>query len=197
VTPQIGHVGYVGRLAPSKRVDHIIRAFGIVHREFPEAVLSVVGSGSEREIDRLVALTNDLGLADAVHFHGRVTAEKRDEIVQSLDVLAMASLREGWGLVVSEAARFGVPSVVYPAAGLVDSVKNGESGIVCGTSTPEALADGLLRIIRDREMRARLASNAKQYLLQFDEQRFVGRFEQILLHSANSYADAASSSGRF
>jgi glycosyltransferase involved in cell wall biosynthesis len=178
--PQAGLVGYVGRLAPSKRVDHIIRALAVVRRDLPFAELAIVGSGSDRETARLTALARDLEVETAVRFYGRVSSEKRDQITRTFDVVAMASLREGWGLVVSEAARYGVPGVVYPVPGLIDAVADGKTGIIADAQTPQALAEGLLRIIKDRTFRDALGAQAMQYLLQFDDERFVGRFEKIL-----------------
>jgi glycosyltransferase involved in cell wall biosynthesis len=178
--PKPGLIGYVGRLAPSKRVDHIIRALAHVRRRCTSAELAIVGAGNEREISRLNVLAQELGIGNAVHFYGRVSSERRDEIMRTLDVAAMASLREGWGLVVSEAARYGVPSVVYPVPGLVDAVIDEKTGLVTAEQTPEALAEDLVRVIEDRALRAQLGAEAMQYLLQFDDERFVGRFERVL-----------------
>ncbi|MDQ2864841.1 MAG: glycosyltransferase family 4 protein [Candidatus Eremiobacteraeota bacterium] len=178
--PKLGRIGYVGRLAPSKRVDHIVRAFSIVRMVVPHAELAIVGTGSKKELRRLKRLSGALGVADAVHFFGRIPIAERDELVQTFDVLVMASFREGWGLVVSEAARFGVPSVVYPVPGLIDSVRDGRTGVVTADQTPRALAESILRLISDRPLRETLSRGAMQYLARFDEDRFVGRFERVL-----------------
>ena len=152
--PHVGRIGYVGRLTPSKRVDHIIRAVALLRERVPgKRELDVVGNGSVIEKSRLRALVNSLGLQEAVHFFGHVSRGRRDEIMRSLDVLAMSSMREGWGLVVSEAARFGVPSVAYPVAGLIDSIQDGVTGIIAEAKTPEALAESLERIIANRTLR--------------------------------------------
>lgn len=180
-----GRIGYVGRLVPSKRVDDIVRAFARVRENEPRSELYLVGGGPEKYANALRRLGAALGVADGIRMMGRVDAQTRDDVVRSLDVLVMASRREGWGLVVSEAARFGVPSVVYPVPGLVDSVVNGETGLITESPTPGALADALLRVIRDRSLRARLADGAMHYLERFDEERFVGTIERVLSGIAN------------
>jgi glycosyltransferase involved in cell wall biosynthesis len=177
-------IGYVGRIAPSKRIDHIIRALEGVRRAIPDAHLSIVGAGDPVETARLRKIAADLGLDSAVTFHGRVSTDERDALMRSFDVLALASLREGWGLVVSEAARFAVPSVVYPVAGLVDSVRNGHTGVVVSAEQPQALADGLTRVLSNRALRDELGLQAMRYLEPFTEERFVDRFEQVLLERA-------------
>ncbi|HEY9085186.1 MAG TPA: glycosyltransferase family 4 protein [Candidatus Tyrphobacter sp.] len=178
--PEIGRVGCVGRVAASKRIDHIIRALAIVREQIPEAELIVIGGGPAKERRRLEALARNLGVERAVTFTGRVSRDERDALMRSFDVLAMASLREGWGLVVSEAARFCVPSVVYPVAGLIDSVQDGVTGLVTVNQTPEALDADLMRLIEDRALRDRLGNAAAEYLLSFSEERFVGEFERLL-----------------
>jgi glycosyltransferase involved in cell wall biosynthesis len=177
-------IGYVGRIAPSKRIDHIIRALERVRQGVPDARLSIVGAGDRAETARLRKIVAQLGLDSAVTFHGRVPMDERDALMRSFDVLALASLREGWGLVVSEAARFGVPSVVYPVAGLVDSVQDGRTGIVVPAEQPQALADGLTRVLSNRALRNELGLQAMRFLEPFTEERFVERFEQVLLERA-------------
>jgi len=182
--PVRNSIGFVGRIAPSKRIDHIISALERVRRSIPDAHLSVVGAGDSDETARLRKVASELGVESAVTFHGRVSMHERDALMRSFDVLALASLREGWGLVVSEAARFAVPSVVYPVAGLVDSVQDGRTGIVVSDEQPQALADGLIRVISNRALRNELGLQAMQFLEPFTEERFVDRFEQVLLERA-------------
>ncbi len=173
-------LGYVGRIAPSKRIDHILQAVRILAQRFPQMSLVLVGGGPAAEADRLRKITDMLGVAQRVTFAGRVLEEERDAIMAGLDVLVMTSAREGWGLVVSEAARYGVPSVVYPVPGLIDSVRDGETGLVSANETPEALAEAISRVLEDRNLRDRLGAAARQYLSEFDDERFVGGFERAL-----------------
>lgn len=182
--PARNTIGFVGRIAPSKRIDHIIRAVERVREVIPDVRLSIVGAGDPEEIARLRKIVAELQLESAVAFHGRVSTQERDAVMRSFDVLALASLREGWGLVVSEAARFAVPSVVYPVAGLVDSVQDGRTGIVVSAEQPHALADGLIRVLSNRRLRDELGANAMHFLEPFTEERFVDRFEQVLLEHA-------------
>lgn len=181
--PRVGRIGYVGRLAPSKRIDHIIKASAILRNSL-DVDLVIVGSGSERELKRLQATARMCGLEQHVIFAGRASNAQRDEWMKSLDVLAMTSMREGWGLVVSEAARYQVPSVVYPVAGLVDSVVNGRTGVVVLDETPGELANAIRQLVCDRSKRETLGRCAGQYLENFTDERFLGRFERVLLSVA-------------
>jgi glycosyltransferase involved in cell wall biosynthesis len=178
--PEPGLIGFVGRLAPSKRIDHIISAVALLSERMPQARLLIIGSGPAREEARLRRKAAQLGVSSRVTFAGRVSSAERDRMMSEMDVLTMTSMREGWGLVVSEAARFGVPSIVYPVAGVVDSVVDGRTGLVTQREQPRDLALALERVVLNRTLRERLGRSAAEYLREFNEDRFVGRFESVL-----------------
>jgi glycosyltransferase involved in cell wall biosynthesis/4-amino-4-deoxy-L-arabinose transferase-like glycosyltransferase len=133
----------VGRLVPQKRVDRLIRAVPELRREFPCLRLHVVGDGEARR--DLEKLTTELGIADAVVFHGRVTQQERDRLVGSASIVATASMGEGWGLSVMEAAALGVPAAAYAVPGLRDTIIPDATGWLAGPGEDltETLAAGL------------------------------------------------------
>jgi glycosyltransferase involved in cell wall biosynthesis len=153
---------YVGRLAPSKRVDHIIRAFAQVSRALAEdgvsPQLKIVGSGSNVYEHRLRQLAARQGLSHSVEFCGWIDKWWLDERLVRSHVLLLASVREGWGLVVTEANSVGIPAVGYPVPGLRDSIVNGVTGILTQSQTPGALALEMLRVARSPELLQHLAT---------------------------------------
>ena len=141
-------------MTPSKRVEDVVRAFKIVHDQDPESRLVIVGKGEDRYLQRLQGLAGTLGLSGSVEFAGgKPSYHERDAVMASLDCLVMASVREGWGLVVSEAARFGVPSVAYDVPGLRDSIDDGVSGKLVPNSDWRALGVATASIILDPDLR--------------------------------------------
>jgi glycosyltransferase involved in cell wall biosynthesis/O-antigen/teichoic acid export membrane protein len=125
-------VVFLGRLSPSKRPQHALDAFGHIRRQIPEARLWVVGDGPMRaKLER--------SAPDGVTFYGRVDDRKRDELVARAHVLLVPSIREGWGLVVTEAAHLGTPTVGYDVPGLKDSLAAHGGHAVA--ESPIALAD--------------------------------------------------------
>lgn len=174
ITPQRGLVGYVGRITPSKRIDHIVRAFAVVNQTHPWTRLIIVGNGSKQNVASLKRLVKNLELSDKVTFTGSVTDAERDATMSKLDVLAMASLREGWGLVVSEAARYRVPCVSYAVPGLIDSIIDGVTGLLTIEQDPKQLASAIQSVIQDRSMRDDLGGAAADYIRRFG----YGYFEE-------------------
>lgn len=137
----------VGRLTPSKRVEESIRAAALLRSSGWNGRLHIVGGGNARYREALEQRVSALGLCETVLFCGRVDDAERRRLMRSASVLWMTSVREGWGLVVTEAARHGTPAVVYDVPGLGDAVIDGVTGYVVSTE-PKALACATLALFK-------------------------------------------------
>jgi glycosyltransferase involved in cell wall biosynthesis len=153
----VGRLVIVCRLVPSKRVDHAIEALALLVREFPQATLTVIGEGPERQ--RLESKAEGLGVDDAVVFAGHVDEALKNALLRDSDILVACAVREGWGLTVTEAARQGTPAVAYRVPGLRDSVVDGRTGVLTD-ATPASLADAAASLLRDRKRYADLRRSA-------------------------------------
>jgi glycosyltransferase involved in cell wall biosynthesis len=119
----------------SKRPLDAVTAFSVLQRVLPEARMYVIGDGPLRpEIERL--------RIPSLTVTGRLSAKMRDEILASSDLLLATSVREGWGMNVTEAAEFGVFTIGYDVPGLRDSIS--ESGGVLADQDPHRLAAEML-----------------------------------------------------
>jgi glycosyltransferase involved in cell wall biosynthesis len=136
----------VSRLTPAKFFEEGLHAFARVQDRLPDARLDVIGSGDDEYREQLEQLVGELGLR-GVTFHGRVPYERRRELVRAAHVHVFTSHREGWGLVVSEAAADGTPSVGYDAPGVRDSIAEPEALAPIGDV--DALADRALELLTD------------------------------------------------
>ena len=137
----------VGRIVPHKRISHAIEATAILrHRSF-DVRLHIVGDYHNREGETLQQLANSLGISDHIVFHGRLTDHELASLYKGSYALLSTSVREGWGLTITEANSQGVPSVVYPSPGLVDSTVHGCNGIICSGQSPKHLADGIITLM--------------------------------------------------
>jgi glycosyltransferase involved in cell wall biosynthesis len=151
---------YVGRLAPSKRVDDIVRAFALFKDKVASAQLWLVGSGTPAYVAKLERITARLGLSRDVRLWGWIPDSRKRELMGRAHVLAMASVREGWGLSVLEANAYGTPAVVYDVPGLRDAVHQGRTGLLV-EANPKALADALVKLCNDQALYHRLTAEAK------------------------------------
>ena len=131
-------VVFIGRLSANKRPEHAIRAFGLARLQLPEAQMWVIGSGPEEARLRKMA-------GPGVTFLGRVPGYEKRERLGRAHALVATSVREGWGLVVTEAAASGTVAIGYDVAGLRDSI--GASGGILTRADPASLAAGLVRLL--------------------------------------------------
>jgi glycosyltransferase involved in cell wall biosynthesis len=147
----------VGRLVPHKQVEHAIDAVLELRAELPDATLTVVGSGWwEAKLHEYAAAR---GAGDAVRFLGQADEQTKEQVYEESWVLALPSLKEGWGLVVGEAGLAGTPTVAYAGAGGTrESVVDGTSGLLVDDRA--GFVEALRRVLTDPDLRKRLADGA-------------------------------------
>ncbi len=139
---------YFGSLREMKRPHHVVKAFIEAKTRLPELRLILAGGGEGAYLERLKALINSSGYLDSIVFTGRVSGREKIALMKKANLIAVTSVKEGWGLIVTEAAAQGTPAVVYDVDGLRDSVKNEVTGLVTPCS-PQDLADGIVRLLKD------------------------------------------------
>jgi glycosyltransferase involved in cell wall biosynthesis len=141
-------VVFAGRHIPEKRVPALVPALAETRRELPEIRGEIYGDGPEREeVLRAIA---DNSLGGHVDAPGFVDADVLEEALSSALCLALPSRREGYGLVVIEAAARGVPVVVVagPDNAATELVEEGVNGTISPSATARDLAAAIIRIHR-------------------------------------------------
>lgn len=126
---------YHGSLREMKRPEEVVKAFGLFVKKHPESQLWISGGGNQSGLTEIAKCSNFL---DKVTFFGRTVEAQKLELMQKSSVLCATSVKEGWGLIVTEANSMGTPAIVYNVDGLRDSAKSGGNWIV--EENPEALA---------------------------------------------------------
>lgn len=143
---KIKTVVFLGVLTRDKGIEEAIKAFSILNKK-GDYNFWIVGKGSQEYTVYLKGLVRSLSIEKNVHFFGFVSQEKKFELLARAHVLVNSSVREGWGLVNIEANSMGTPVVAYSSPGLVDSVKDGVSGVLCKENTPQALAQEVFSLL--------------------------------------------------
>ena len=145
----------VGRLAPVKRFGLLLDAAFEAKEQVPDLRIRIVGDGPTRaELTRWIA-EHDAG--DWVELPGRLVHESLRDEYRRAWVVASASLAEGWGLSLTEAAACGTPAVATDISGHRCSVIDGRTGLL---AAPSELGKALTALLTDRAERERLASGA-------------------------------------
>jgi glycosyltransferase involved in cell wall biosynthesis len=145
-------IGAVGRLAPEKGFDLLIRAVDQLLRTGLDLELRIVGEGEERP--RLEALIRELDRADRIRLLG-YRSDVRD-FLETLDILALSSLREGLPNAVLEAMAMEVPVVATRVSGVPGLIDHGMNGLLIEPGSLPELTQGLARLVGDSGLRDRL-----------------------------------------
>ena len=153
----------VGRLVPVKRFDVLIKELAQVRREVPDLEAIIIGEGYERpaleSLRRSLGAESWLSLPGFGDESGLIDADPRAWVVAS------ASLREGWGMTLTEAAACGTPCVATNIAGHRDAVSNQQSGILVDDLS--SLSTGLVDVLTDPTLRADLQAGAQRWSERF------------------------------
>jgi glycosyltransferase involved in cell wall biosynthesis len=177
----------VTRLVPHKRIDLLLGHLPTVAAQVPGMRVEIVGDGPERP--RLQGLVVDLGLRSTVRFHGRVSAEVRDDLLSRAWLTTATSAAEGWGCTVLEAAALGVPCVALRVPGVRDSVLDGETGWL--VDRPPDFGAALVAAVdhlRDRSRAAAMAEACRRWASCFSWDRSADLLAGVVVEEMRTRA---------
>jgi glycosyltransferase involved in cell wall biosynthesis len=137
---------FAGRHIPEKGVPAIPPAVEVARRRLPELRAAIFGDGPER--DQVREIVARLGLGDVIEVPGFVATERVEETIGRALCLLLPSRREGYGLVVVEAAAHGTPSIVVagPDNAAVELIAEGVNGFVAASAAPEDLSAAIIAV---------------------------------------------------
>ncbi|WP_016694548.1 glycosyltransferase family 4 protein [Rhodococcus rhodochrous] len=148
----------LSRLVPHKQIEDALAAVAALRGTVPGLHLDVIGGGWWEQNLRDAAA--ELGIGDAVTFHGHVDEQRKHELLSRAWVHVMPSRKEGWGLAVVEAAQHGVPTIGYRSSkGLTDSIIDGVTGVL--VDSPAELTAAVADLLADADRRRQLGNKAR------------------------------------
>ena len=151
-------IGAVGRLSAEKGFDLLIRAVDRLRKSGADVELLIAGEGDDET--RLRSLVAELGCGQHVRLLGYCADVK--ELYQACDVFALSSLREGLPNVLLEAMALEVPVVATRIAGVPRLIEDERNGLLIAPGSVDELAHALERLLRDGQLRQRLAHAARK-----------------------------------
>ncbi|MDB5185592.1 MAG: hypothetical protein JWL85_115 [Candidatus Saccharibacteria bacterium] len=156
----------LGSVRPMKRTADIVKAFEHAKASIPGLKLIIAGDANDPYGDKVADMVTNSPYKDDISLLGRVSIEEKYDLMRRAHVMAVTSVKEGWGLIVTEANSQGTPVVAYDVDGLRDSVKHGRTGIVTAPN-PGALGDSIIQLLSDNKtystMREAAWEDSKQY----------------------------------
>ncbi len=193
---------FVGRIEPLKGVDTLLRAMHRVFDAWPEAAesvnLAVIGGDANvpreqmsAEMVRLHDMSIELGLENLTAFLGRRRQELLHYYYSAADVVVIPSYYESFGLVALEAMSCGTPVIASRVGGLSFSVVEGVTGFQVPAGDDSLMADRILRILRNDDLRRRLGFQAEQMSSCYGWENIAERLEETFARVAPIAASAA------
>ena len=174
-------VGTVGNFRVGKGHAILLEAAVRVREAIPEVRFLLVGHGPLESQMRLRA--RELDLDGTVVFAG--ARDDAPRVTGAFDLFALPSLSEGLAIALIEAMALGRPAVVTGVGGLTEVVDDGQQGVVVNAGDPDALADAIVALLRDDDLRRELGEAARLRAADFDIRKSVNRHEEVyaeLLH---------------
>lgn len=168
----------VAEMTKNKNHSTIVKAMALLKDkpEYENMYYLICGRGEEK--DALAQEAQQLGVADRVIFLGY--RHDVPELCRCSDMFAFMSFREGLPVALMEAMSCGLPAICSEIRGNTDLIDDGEDGVFV-ENTPQAVAEGILAMYRDPELRARLGSAAEAKIRMFDAKSVHERMKEIYL----------------
>lgn len=175
-------VGIISRLEAGKGNEFVIESIPRIIKKVHNIKFIFVGEGCLRP--NLESLAVSLGVKDKIKFLG--LREDVPELLHIFDIVCLASLYEGMGRVLLEAQAAGTPVVATKIGGIVDIVKDGKTGILVPARDTDALADAIIKLAQDKNLRAKMSEEAQRFVdWRFSSEKMVediiNLYEELIL----------------
>lgn len=179
---------YVGRYVKYKGIDVAVEAFGRLKKERPDARLWILGKKNEEYVSEcLRPICDKYNLswgnagddADVISW-GFVSEEEKLELLSRATALLFPSMREGWGIPITEAGNVGTPSIVFDSPGIRDAVDFGKAGYLCVKNDADGLLEQMSLAIEKTDIYTDMRKKAYDFSKQFLWEKTGSKFEEVL-----------------
>jgi len=150
----------IGRLVQVKGLDVLIKSVPEITKEFPKTTLAIIGEGKMKK--KLIELAKKLGIEKHIRLLGERKPHEIPSLLASCDIFVLPSLKEAQGRVLLEAMASGKPTIGTRVGGILDTIKDGENGILVEPNDPMGLANAIKRLLGDEKLCKRLGENARR-----------------------------------
>lgn len=156
---------YVGRIKKYKGIQQGIQAVAKLKAQHPDVLFQIVGAGDY--LEPLRKLTKELGVEHNVEFTGKISHERKIQLMQQADVLIYPSPKEGWGLSVLEANSCGTVVVASNSPGLNEAVQDGKTGFLIPHGDVDAMVSRLNQLFGDPALYAQMRTQGLEWVKTF------------------------------
>jgi glycosyltransferase involved in cell wall biosynthesis len=170
---------YVGYLSKFKSVDLLICALPKIRLQLPNLRLHIVGHGNQ---SYLQLLAKEKNVEEMVVFHGQASPEDTPRYYKSADFCVFPSTRDSFGLTLLEAMASGTPVIASNRGGTPEVIAQGKNGILFDPDDPNALAEAILSMGQDSNMRIRLSTIASKTVANYSWEKISESYVSLYRH---------------
>ncbi|MFD2699379.1 glycosyltransferase [Paenibacillus shunpengii] len=174
----------VGRLTEKKGTEYLIYAFDKLYKEYKNISLKIVGDGPLK--DKLTSVAMTCESSDKIDFLGNKPHEEVISILKKSHIFSLPSItafdgdQEGLGMVILEASATGLPIVATRSGGIVDAVKDNETGYLVEERNIEQLSSRLKKLVEDEKLRTEMGKNGRTFMEEkFDIKKQTKKLELL------------------
>lgn len=181
----------LGAMRPMKQTLDQVKAYELAREKISSLRLKIAGDASGQYGERVLAYIGRSRHADGIEYLGKVSEQKKQQLLQRCHLLMVTSVKEGWGLTVTEAASQGTPSIVYNVDGLRDSVRHQNTGVVCSLNTPTALARAIVAVCKNPNEYEKYRKNGWEWSKQITFDQSYEDFMEVIGARKEAYEEPA------
>jgi glycosyltransferase involved in cell wall biosynthesis len=172
------HVLFLGQLKERKGYDTLARAMPLVLERCSTASFLFAGQNPARA-QQLLDIAAEEGVSDRLVLLGQVDEEEKVRLMRSSDCLVYPTRYESFGLPPLEAMAAGCPVVASDIPVVNEMIQDGENGVLVAPESRAALAEGIVRVLTDSDLRRRLLEGGRRTLQRYSEPELVARIEAL------------------
>lgn len=163
----LNHLLVLGSVRPMKRTLSAVKGFEFARDKNLSLKLTIAGDDGTRYGDKVRKYVKKSRHTEAIEMVGRVSNNQRQKLMREAAIIIVTSIKEGWGLIVTESNSQGTPAVAYDVTGLRDSIKDGVTGKLVKSGDERALGQNIYELLDDtakyQKIRTAALADSKQY----------------------------------
>jgi glycosyltransferase involved in cell wall biosynthesis len=171
----------LGSIRAMKRTKDILQAYNLAKQSIPNLQLIIAGDSNDPYGQEFLQEIQKSEYKKDIQYLGKVSKQKKVELMQKSHIILVTSVKEGWGLIVTEANSQGTPAIVYNVDGLRDSVIDNKTGLICSTNTPQTLADNIAKLFSDQTLYDKLRQESYKFSQSINFEQSYTDFVNIII----------------
>lgn len=170
----------LGSIRPMKRTLHAVKAFEAACDKNSSLRMTIAGDASGSYAEKVIEHIKQSRHAESIEILGRISPKEKLKLMQSADLIVVTSVKEGWGLIVTEANSQGTPAIGYDTDGLRDSIRDGSTGVLSPDGDFVAMGNRIVAMLSDEKKYDSMRTAAWEWSKEFTFEKSYKDFLTII-----------------